>query len=377
MPAQQSDIVPIRMPKWGLSMDEGLLVAWLKAPGERFSEGDELAEIETSKINNVFEAPTSGLLRRVVAVAGDTIPVGGLLAVVAETEVGDDAIERFISDFQASFVPEDAEGSAGSTIQKRTVEVAGQSINIAIAGEGEPAAVLLHGFGGDVGSWALNLNEFAETRRVIAIDLPGHGASTKNVGSGSVADLAQAVMGSLDALGIERPHLIGHSLGGTIAFHLANKNTSKFRSVVLVAPAGLPGSHLNREFLDGLVEAQRPRDFRPLVQLLFHDQRLASEEMSANLARYKRIDGVEEALAAIRDQLVTDPEDIAPDGPPGYLPPILIVLGEADQVAGPPDRKALPADWRVVTLPQAGHMPMAEQSAAFNRLVIDFLAEIP
>jgi pyruvate/2-oxoglutarate dehydrogenase complex dihydrolipoamide acyltransferase (E2) component len=68
------------MPKWGLTMTEGKVVGWLKDEGETFKAGDELLEIETTKITNVFEAPEAGVLRRIVAPAGATLPIGGLLA---------------------------------------------------------------------------------------------------------------------------------------------------------------------------------------------------------------------------------------------------------------------------------------------------------
>ena len=67
------------MPKWGLSMTEGRLVEWLVEEGTELSLGDDVAEVETEKINGVVEAPVAGVLRRRVASLGETIPVGGLL----------------------------------------------------------------------------------------------------------------------------------------------------------------------------------------------------------------------------------------------------------------------------------------------------------
>src|SRR5436309_4883228 len=82
-------ITTITMPKWRLTMTEGKVLGWLKREGDSFKEGEELLEIETSKITNVYEAPESGTLRRIVAQQGATLPIGGLLAVAAPAEVPD------------------------------------------------------------------------------------------------------------------------------------------------------------------------------------------------------------------------------------------------------------------------------------------------
>lgn len=94
-----SDITPIRMPQWGLEMTEGTLSNWHISVGDSVSKGSEIADIETAKIVNALEAGQDmpGVVRRLVANIGDTLPVGGLLAVMADAAVDEAAIDAFVA----------------------------------------------------------------------------------------------------------------------------------------------------------------------------------------------------------------------------------------------------------------------------------------
>ncbi len=76
-------------------MEEGTLVGWHIGEGDSFSEGDELCDIETSKITNVYEAPFSGVLRKILAEVGETLPVKAPIGLVADALVTDDDIDTF------------------------------------------------------------------------------------------------------------------------------------------------------------------------------------------------------------------------------------------------------------------------------------------
>lgn len=78
-------------------MEEGTLVAWHISEGDSFSEGDDLCDIETSKITNVYEAPFSGVLRKKIAELGVTLPVKAPIGLVADMSVTDAEIELFLA----------------------------------------------------------------------------------------------------------------------------------------------------------------------------------------------------------------------------------------------------------------------------------------
>lgn len=68
--------VALKMPRIGMNMEEGTIVAWRVKPGESFKEGDPLYDVETEKVTNEFEAPCDGTMLEHLAAEGDNVPVG-------------------------------------------------------------------------------------------------------------------------------------------------------------------------------------------------------------------------------------------------------------------------------------------------------------
>lgn len=363
-------IVAVTMPKWGLAMSEGTVVAWHTQEGAVVAAGDELMDIETTKITNVFESPVAGLLRRRVVAAGATVPVGALLAVVAEETTPEAEIEAFVARFAEQFAVHAAEAE-GRAAEPETIAAGGRRLRYLRLGEGEGLPIVfVHGFGGDLNGWLFNQPALAERHPTIALDLPGHGGSVKEVGAGDVAALRAALADFLAALGIAEAHLVGHSLGGAAALDLALAEPGRVRTLTLIAAAAL-GPEINMDFIEGFVRAGRRKELKPILALLVHDPAAISREMVEEVLRYKRLDGVAAALGAIADaafaggvQALRLEHRVA-----GLKAPVQVIWGRDDRIVPAAHAEALAGTVPVHLLSGAGHLVHMEKAAEVNALI--------
>lgn len=369
--------VALTMPKFGLAMTEGKLASWTLGVGQSVKQGDELADIETSKITSGYESPAGGVLRRQVAQAGETLPVGALIGVLAEAEATDAELDAFIKTFQEEQAPQageaDAESQSGGA--PRPVEVEGYTLNVREVGQGNGLPLLLvHGFGGDISNWLLTQDALAKDRKVIAFDLPGHGASSKAVQDGSLAGLAKVAAGLLAALGVPKAHIMGHSLGGGVALTLLRDAPGTVASLTLIAPAGI-GTHVNAEFITGFTEAERNRAVQHELEKLVYNKALIGRKMIDAVVRARRLDGAREALRTIatacfdndrqRDALLPVLEEATV--------PVEVIWGQDDAILSAEAAKTLPNTVEVHVLAESGHLPQMEKSADVNKIVESFL----
>ena len=368
-------IEPIVMPKWGLAMQEGMLAEWHVAEGQEVAKGQEIADIETSKIANAFESPVAGKLRRQLVGIGETVPVGALLAVVADDSVTDAQLDAFIGEFQASFAESQAAAETATGPEPEFVELAGARLRFLKLGDGGGDPVLfLHGYGADLNNWLFNQPAVAANRTTYALDLPGHGGSAKAVGEGTIASLAAAVLAFMQSQDIARAHLIGHSMGGAVALALVTGQPDKVASATLVCPAGL-GPEIAMDYIDGFIGASRRKKLEPVLQMLVANPDLVTGEMIEDVLKYKRLDGVDAALRTLRDA-------IFPGGKQGLVfkdrlaeaqVPIQVFWGGQDRIVPALHGQGLPARVQVTVFEDAGHLAHMEKAGEVNAAIEAFL----
>jgi len=362
-------IAAITMPKWGLTMTEGKVVQWLKPLGASFAQGEDLLEIETSKVTNVVEADAAGTLARIVAPEGTTLPIGALLAVVAPPDTPTPQIDAFVAQYVV-VEPDTTEAEDAAPLAPRDLAVLGGTVRCLEMGNGNATPVLLlHGFGGDLGTWMFNQPSWSQDHRTLALELPGHGLSSKNVGDGDVGFFTDAIEAALAALDVERAHVVGHSMGGALAISLAKRRPEQIATLSLLAPAGL-GPEVNGGFIDAIMHASRRRDAAAALQYLVHDPKQISRPMVEEFLRYKRLDGVTQALESIARSWF-------PDGRQAVdmiahlralTMPVQVIWGRDDRIV-PVAHAQVAQAAQVHILDDVGHLPHMEKAGVVNRLV--------
>ncbi len=359
------------MPKWGLSMTEGKVVAWLAQDGAEVAAGDEVVEIETEKIASGLEVPQSGILRQVSQI-GEMVPVAGLIGVIADSSVSQPEIDAFVAEFQASFVPEEAEDESASD-QPEMIEVLGKTMRYLKRGEGGDPAILFHGFGGDLNNWLFNHEALAANRAVYAVDRPGHGGSSKSVGSATPDSFKNTLQGVMDALDLPKAHLVGHSMGGGLSLDFALAHPERTLSLVLIASTGL-GPEINSDYIEGFVTASKRRDLKPHLEKLYADPKLVTRQLIDDVLKYKRLDGVDLALRTIADQFFPGGRQalVLRDRLRELSVPTLVLWGAEDRIVPVSHAEGLPANIETKIIPGAGHMVQMEAAAEVNRAITSF-----
>jgi pimeloyl-ACP methyl ester carboxylesterase len=274
------------------------------------------------------------------------------------------------------------------------IDLGGQ-LNVAISdvGDGEPTLVLIHGLGSYMPVWSRNLGELSRSHRVVAIDLPGYGKSSKANFDYSMKFYADVVQAVIEALQLKHVVLVGHSMGGQIALTHALRYPGRAEKLVLVAPAGFErfgkgeGSWLASAVEKDLVKLTPPEAVWANVAANFYSMPDEAKFMAVD--RLRVIGGPDfdaYAYAVSRSVFAMVHEPVF-DRLHEIRVPALIVFGADDGLIPNPylhggstrsvaeaGKQALP-DARLVMIPRAGHMVQVERPAEFDAAVLGFLQQ--
>jgi pimeloyl-ACP methyl ester carboxylesterase len=263
------------------------------------------------------------------------------------------------------------------------------TVNYVDIGEG-PVLVFIHGLSGCWQNWLENIPNFARSHRVIALDLPGFGASPMPLEKITISGYAAVVDELLDSLGIERAVVVGNSMGGFIGAELAIAFSTRVEKLVLVSAAGLTTQEMhNDRVLGGLRRAENVL--------------AASSAWAATRSdRLSRRPGLRKALmlmVAAHPERLPAPliaEQVRGSGKPGFLDalealgtypiqdrlerieiPVLVVWGDKDRLVPVKDAdrfvEAIGANASKLVYEDTGHVSMLERPARFNADVAEFL----
>lgn len=264
----------------------------------------------------------------------------------------------------------------------RFIRVGDQLVHVEQTGSGEPV-VLIHGFGASTYSWRKVIPDLSRSHRVVALDLSGFGYTQRPTARASYTREAQAqlVLGTLDALGIDRAHFVGHSYGGGITLYLASQHPERFRSMVLVDSSAPTYANDRRSRLaafrplDSLLARLvflKPAMIRRSLLSSFWDDSLVTDDLVQAYQERLAIEGATDAFYGL-----TAP---APAGAKVELDKInvaaLVIWGAHDTLIAPETGRRAAARMpraEFVLFDRSGHLPMEEEPEAFLRAVLPFL----
>ena len=278
----------------GLAMEEGRILEWHAAEGAEIARGQDLVDIETTKITNTLQATDGGTVRRLVGTVDEVYPCGALIAVLAEADVPDADIDAFVASFVV--VEPEAEDDAGPEF--KTIEAGGLRFRYVEERRRARDRSLPPWLRRDLLNWMFVQPEISANARTIALDLPGHGASSKDLGGIKEWRAWPARCRVPGGRGDRESPCGGpfHGRRGGVA--LAKAEPGRVASLTLLAPAGL-GAPVNTQFLANFIAAKRRRQMTPVAEALFADPSVVSTEMVEEIIRFKRLDGVEDVLKTL------------------------------------------------------------------------------
>lgn len=235
---------------------------------------------------------------------------------------------------------------------------------------GRVPLILIHGAGGSHLYWPPEIRHL-DGEDIIAVDLPGHGAS-EGSGKKTIAAYARKVIGFMDALNIEKGVIAGHSMGGAVAQRLSLDNPERVKALILIGTGAKLRVH-GKLFQFCRDENTYPQAVSLITEWAFSPQ---ADHRLVELAGER----MEELPASVLldDFTACDDFDVR-DQVEQIEQPTLIICGEEDRMTPVRFSEYLEQNLsrsRLEIIPEAGHMVMLEQPEMVAKLINDFLTEV-
>jgi 3-oxoadipate enol-lactonase len=244
------------------------------------------------------------------------------------------------------------------------------------AGEDKPALVMLHGFALDARIWRRQVEAFSVDYRVLTLDLPGFGPQAREVGQ---VEPATEIGRAIDAVRLERVHLLASSFGAAVAVDYALEHPDRVASLILVGPM-LLGRRTGIEAWQRCVLLANDGDRATAAEVWLDDplfETLRSQEDLFDEVRQIVLDYGGHHWTGKVTSVWSEPEPIS--RLKELRTPALIVSGESDlptfRAMAEAYAKGLP-EARLEVIGNAGHHVMLEAPGPFNKLVRAFLADV-
>jgi pyruvate dehydrogenase E2 component (dihydrolipoamide acetyltransferase) len=274
-----------------------------------------------------------------------------------------------------------ASQAADPTPREEAVSLpSGLNLHTLVAGPGQGQKLLfLHGLGGSQSTWQVVLGDLVDRYRVGAFDLPGHGQSDKPAPADfdySVPALASSIAEGMQALNLAPAIIVGHSLGGAVALHLALERPELVQGLVLINSAGL-GAEISEDLLDLMDQEAGKKTARDLLSLFYEDKRWILDRGVEEMAQTQLASGAWEAQqAAATSSFDRSGQRIGlNDRLSEVRQPTLIVWGGKDRVIPVAHAfaaaSALP-DALLKVVPASGHVPQVEAAPVLARAIDRF-----
>ncbi|MES2665714.1 MAG: acetoin dehydrogenase dihydrolipoyllysine-residue acetyltransferase subunit [Pseudomonadota bacterium] len=405
--------VTVLYPKVSLESASGKISQWLVAEGDAVQQGQILFEIENDKAAVEVDSPGDGIIRQLAA-AGTEVDVGAAVAMIYAAGEAVGTSEQIVSEKpilianQSLDTPVPRRDTPNPTppnptpLARRMAADAGISLkglpgtgpngrvqrkdveaHLAILspglnavwlrrGEGVPL-VLLHGFASDHNTWRGMFAGSPFAAPVLALDLPCHGASPRDVPADldAVAALVEQTLTGL----LQGPLVLaGHSFGGAVAARLASRGRLDLRGLCLFAPAGL-GPEVNAAFTSGILRSVEPASLRPWLHELTHDPATITPAFLTAVVQQRQNQPLTAAMQAFAARFFPDGTQAASIRADlsALTLPARVVFGRQDRILPYAATRHLPGSVGLHSVDDCGHLPHLEHPALALRILTELL----